>query len=94
MRHDPKSGIFNGAYLNEKVRFDVQSAFLERPSTDGLTRAFTHMGLTCDPRAPKDVPQEVMNALPPTLNLRRSGRSSIRRSKGSTSSSTKQEGLR
>jgi hypothetical protein len=65
MRHDPKSGIFNGAYLNEKVRFDVQSAFLERPSMDGLTRAFTHMSLTCDPRAPKEVPKEVINALPP-----------------------------
>jgi hypothetical protein len=65
MRHDPRTGVFSGSYLNEKVRFDVQAAFLDRPSTDGLTKAFTHMSLTCDPRAPKDVPEEVMKALPP-----------------------------
>jgi hypothetical protein len=65
MRHDPRTGVFSGSYLNEKVRFDVQSAFLDRPSMDGLTKAFTHMSLTCDPRAPKHVPQEVMDALPP-----------------------------
>jgi len=59
MRHDPRTGVFSGSYLNEKVRFDVQSAFLDRPSMDGLTKAFTHMSLTCDPRAPKHVPQEV-----------------------------------
>jgi Protein of unknown function (DUF3435) len=65
MRHDPRTGVFSSSYLNEKVRFDVQSAFLDRPSMDGLTKAFTHMSLTCDPRAPKHVPQEVMDALPP-----------------------------
>jgi hypothetical protein len=68
MRHNPNSDIFN-AYLNEKVRFDVQSAFLERPSTDGLTRAFTHMSLTTDPQAPTDVPQEIMDALPPNPDV-------------------------
>ena len=65
MRHDPRTGVFSGSYLNEKVRFDVQSAFLDRPSMDGLTKAFTHMSLTCDPRAPKHVPQEVLAALSP-----------------------------
>jgi hypothetical protein len=65
MRQNPNSAVFNSAYLNEKVRFDIQSAVMNRPSTDGLTLAFTHMGLTCDPRAPKDVPQSVRNALPP-----------------------------
>ena len=45
MRHDPNSGIFNSAYLNARVRFGIQSAVMERPSIDGLTRAFTHMRL-------------------------------------------------
>ena len=67
MRHNPRTGVFSRSYLNEKVRFDVQAAFLDRPSMDGLTKAFTHMSLTCDPRAPKDVPKEVMKALPPNL---------------------------
>ena len=64
MRHEQNSGIFNSAYLNARVRFDIQSAVMERPSVDGLTRAFTHMSITCDPRAPKDVPQHIKDALP------------------------------
>ena len=60
MRHDANSGVFNVAYLNEKVRFDVQAAFLERSSVDGLTRAFTHMSLTADPRA---LPTYLMRSL-------------------------------
>lgn len=40
---------------------------MERPSIDGLTRAFTHMSIHCDPRAPKDVPQHIKDALPRDL---------------------------
>ena len=64
MRHEQNSAIFTGAYLNTRVRFDIQAAVMERPSVDGLTRAFTHMSITCDPRAPKDVPQHIKDALP------------------------------
>ncbi|CZR68052.1 uncharacterized protein PAC_17951 [Phialocephala subalpina] len=52
MRHDPNSEIFNPL------------AVVERRSVDGLTRAFTHMSITCDPRAPKNVPKHVKKALP------------------------------
>ena len=39
MRQDPFTGVFNGAYLNNCVRFNVQDAFLESDiSDDGLTR--------------------------------------------------------
>ena len=37
---------------------------MERPSVDGLTRAFTHMSITCDPRAPKNVPKHIKDTLP------------------------------
>ena len=38
----PDSRVFNVAYLNEKVRFDVEAAFLERPSTnDSLVPSLT-----------------------------------------------------
>jgi hypothetical protein len=64
MRHDPFTGVFNGAYLNHSVRFNVQDAFLESDiSDDGLTRAFTHMSIRCNPGAPKRVPTEVMDLL-------------------------------
>jgi hypothetical protein len=50
MRHDPSTGVFNGAYINHAVRFNVQDAFLESDiSDDGLTRAFTHVSIRCSP---------------------------------------------
>ena len=64
MRHDPFTGVFNGAYLNHTVRFNMQDAFLESDITDdGLTRAFTHISIRCNPGALKDVPNEVMERL-------------------------------
>src|SRR5271167_4862191 len=42
---------------------------MERPSVDGLTCAFTHMSIRCDPRAPKDVPKHIRRALPPNQNI-------------------------
>jgi hypothetical protein len=46
MRHDPYTGVFNGAYNNESVRFNVQDGYLNGEiSEDGLTRAFTHMSI-------------------------------------------------
>lgn len=65
MRHNPQTGVFCGSYINEKVRFIVQDAVLDQPTDAGFLRAFTHMSLTCDPRAPVSVPNEVMKALPP-----------------------------
>ncbi|KAG4032660.1 hypothetical protein MFRU_006g01280 [Monilinia fructicola] len=65
MRHNPQTGVFCGSYINEKVRFIVQDAVLDQPTNVGFLRAFTHMSLTCDPRAPIDVPNEILKALPP-----------------------------
>ncbi|KAI9877636.1 MAG: hypothetical protein M1830_003251 [Pleopsidium flavum] len=47
------------------VKFDVQAAFLERPSADGLVKALSHMSLTCDPRASMSAPNDCMDTLPP-----------------------------
>jgi hypothetical protein len=64
MRHDPYTGVFNGAYNNENVRFNVQDAYLNGEiSEDGLTRAFTHMSIRCNPGAPKEVPEDIMRQL-------------------------------
>lgn len=64
MRHDPFTGVFNGAYINGNIRFNVQDAFLESDiSDDGLTRAFTHMSLRCNPGAPEEVSKELMDQL-------------------------------
>ncbi len=64
MRHNPLTGVFNEAYNNQAVRFNVQDAYLKSDITDdGLTRAFTHMSIRCNPGALKEVPREVMDRL-------------------------------
>jgi len=52
----------------------VQDAYLKEDISDnGLTRAFTHMSIQCNPGAPKEVPKEVMKPLfaadPDIVNL-------------------------
>jgi hypothetical protein len=68
IRHSPNSGIFNMACLNEKVGLDVQAAFLKCPSIDERTHAFIPEP-TCNLRASIDALEEVMNALPPNLEI-------------------------
>jgi hypothetical protein len=63
IRHDPRTDVFSRLYLNEKVRFDIQTVFLDQPSTDRLTKAFIYISFTCDLCASKDVSKEVMKAL-------------------------------
>ncbi|KAJ6437937.1 cell cycle control protein cwf16 [Purpureocillium lavendulum] len=66
MRHDPLTGCLQNAYLNHRVGFNTQDAFLERdPSADGLTRAFTHMSIRCNPEVPKEVPKSELDNLEP-----------------------------
>ncbi|UKZ78714.1 hypothetical protein TrVFT333_006460 [Trichoderma virens FT-333] len=66
MRHDPMTGCMQNAYLNSRVEFNTQDAFLERdPSADGLTRAFTHMSIRCNPDVPKEIPREELEKLEP-----------------------------
>jgi len=69
MRHNPNSAVYNGAYINERVPFDVLSAVLERPSADGILRMLIHMSLMRDPRAPVHVPDDVFAALPPDPSI-------------------------
>lgn len=65
MRHDPLTGCMQNAYQNLRVGFNTQDAYLERdPSADGLTRAFTHMSIRCNPEIPKEIPKAVLNSLP------------------------------
>ncbi|KID73429.1 uncharacterized protein G6M90_00g062530 [Metarhizium brunneum] len=66
MRHDPLTGCLQNAYQNSRVGFNTQDAFLERdPSADGLTRAFTHMSIKCNPEVPKQIPKAELAKLPP-----------------------------
>jgi hypothetical protein len=42
---------------------------MQRPYVDGLTHAFTHMSIRCDPHAPKDTPKHIWRALPPDQKI-------------------------
>ena len=47
----------------------MQDVVLDQPTDARLLRAFTHMSLTCDPRAPVNVPDEILKTLPPDLEI-------------------------
>lgn len=64
MRYDPFTRVFNGSYINNTIRFNVQDTFLgSEISDDGLTRAFTRMSIRCNSGVPKQIPIEMMNSL-------------------------------
>lgn len=64
IRYNPFTRVFNRAYINGNVRFNVQDTFLESDiSDDGLTRAFTYMSIPYNLGAPIEVPTELMNQL-------------------------------
>ncbi|KAM3562091.1 hypothetical protein MY1884_001997 [Beauveria asiatica] len=66
MRHDPMTGCLANAYLNRRVGFNTQDAYLERdPSADGLTKAFSHMSIRCNPEVPRTIPKAELAGLPP-----------------------------
>ncbi|CEJ81548.1 hypothetical protein VHEMI01669 [[Torrubiella] hemipterigena] len=66
MRHDPMTGCLANAYLNQRVGFNTQDAYLERdPTADDLTKAFTHMSIRCNPEVPREIPAAELNKLPP-----------------------------
>ncbi|PQK10238.1 hypothetical protein BB8028_0002g05620 [Beauveria bassiana] len=66
MRHDPMTGCLANAYLNRRVGFNTQDAYLERdPSADGLTKAFSHMSIRCNPEVPRSIPKAELAKLPP-----------------------------
>lgn len=70
MRHDPKWATFNSAYINEKVQFHLQDAFLDEPTEDSLIGMLSHIGLMRDPRASEDmVPDEVWEKMPPNPEI-------------------------
>ncbi len=66
LRQDPKWATFNKAYINAKVKFHLQNAVLHEPHEDALLTMLTHISVTRDPRARRNmVPAEVWRDLPP-----------------------------
>ena len=66
MRYNPRFTTFHNAYLNEKVVFDIQNTFLGEQTEDQLYKLFTHVSLTRDPRATRDIVPDAVweNMLP------------------------------
>ena len=64
MRHNPFTGVFNGAYINENVRFNVQDVFVESNILDdGLRHAFTYMSIWYNPSTLDTVPIKLIDQL-------------------------------
>jgi hypothetical protein len=69
MRYNPNSIIYNRAYINKRVPFNVLFAVLKRPSINNILHILIHMSLICDPRALVHVPNDVLVTLPLDLDI-------------------------
>jgi len=73
MRHDPKWAKWatcNSAYINTKMKFHLQNTVLHEPHEDALLEMLTHISITRDPRAGRDmVPDEVWRDLQPDPDI-------------------------
>ena len=74
MRHNSSIGVFNEAYINLNVWFNMQDTFLKSDISDNeLTWAFTHMSIYYNPDASNEVFCEMMKTLlasdPNVVNL-------------------------
>jgi Protein of unknown function (DUF3435) len=56
------AGVFQ-AYLNERVRCDVQAAFLRRPSANTLIKVANYISRYVDPRAPTELSDSNLDIL-------------------------------
>jgi hypothetical protein len=63
IRHNLNSAVYNKAYINKKVLFNVLFAILKRPSADSILRMLIHMSLMHDPRALINTLNDVFAAL-------------------------------
>ncbi|EER43199.1 FluG protein [Histoplasma capsulatum H143] len=58
-----RADIFERYYLSQKVKHDVQSAYLGHPARESVIRAVGMMSLTWDPRVPKELTNEQKAAI-------------------------------
>jgi hypothetical protein len=66
----PRFITFHNSYLNKRVEFELQNTFLEKQTEDQLYKLFTHVSLTRDPRAARDMVSELWWAnLPPDTEI-------------------------
>jgi hypothetical protein len=61
--------VYNRAYINKRVLFNVLSTVLKRPSIDSILRILTYISLIRDPHALVHVPDDVLTALPLDLSI-------------------------
>ncbi|KAH6688818.1 hypothetical protein BKA61DRAFT_451448, partial [Leptodontidium sp. MPI-SDFR-AT-0119] len=50
IRHNPNSAVYKGAYINNRVPFDVLFTVLERPTINSVLRILTYISLIRNPR--------------------------------------------
>jgi hypothetical protein len=61
--------VYNGAYINKWVLFDVLSTILKRFFVDGVLYMLIYMSLMWDPYTLIQVPNDVLTTLPPDLDI-------------------------
>jgi hypothetical protein len=61
--------VYNRAYINKRVLFNVLSTVLKQPSTDSILCILTYISLIRDPYTLVHVPNNVLTALPLDLHI-------------------------
>ncbi|PVH67660.1 hypothetical protein DL98DRAFT_443130, partial [Cadophora sp. DSE1049] len=69
IRYNSNSAVYNKAYINKRVLFDVLSAVLERPSANSILRILTYISFIRNPRALIHIPDDILTALPPDPSI-------------------------
>ncbi|KAH8748340.1 hypothetical protein BGZ57DRAFT_776637, partial [Hyaloscypha finlandica] len=65
IRYNLNSAVYNRAYINKRVLFNILSTILEQPSIDRILYILTHISLIYNPRVLVDMPNNILIALPP-----------------------------
>jgi hypothetical protein len=61
--------VYNKAYINEQVLFNILSAVFKRPFANGVLCMLMYISLMQDLCAPIQVLNNVLAALPPNLDI-------------------------
>jgi hypothetical protein len=69
IRYNLNTAIYNRAYINKQVLFDILSAVLEQSSADSVLCMLTYISLIKNPCIPIYIPDDVLAVLLPNPDI-------------------------
>jgi hypothetical protein len=69
IRYNLNTAVYNRAYINKQVLFDILSAVLERPSADSILCILTYISFIQDPCIPIYIPDNILAVFLPDPDI-------------------------